>query len=264
MRTRLNQARGERRDRNAPMVEAVSLDDIALGVTGSAEARKAISAATERVTAAIAARLYTVLRAWTWKALNERRRDEDLREWHDVLRASVALLRDGYPALAERIETLSELIYESVAVSTMFAVAKPLKRHQVREILRVIHETGGVTFPKLQAAMGMERGDLLGLINLLLNCDLVRRVWTAAEPSYELASPNVWPAAKILIPVSTKASANKVKQIVKISYLPSHHMTPSHIMPLIEKKSSHYETLTPVETPTPTRLSGTRRDNANV
>src|SRR3978361_854786 len=58
------------------------------------------------------------LRAFAWKALAQRRRAPELREWDDLLCAAATLMaQQGQPALAERLTALHELLSESVAVS---------------------------------------------------------------------------------------------------------------------------------------------------
>lgn len=96
---------------------APGLGRIGLGVATPLEARDALLAALEPTTREAAADAYVVLRAWTWKALDGRRRDQELRGWSDIIAAAAALMRqEGHADLAERLRALNELLLESIAV----------------------------------------------------------------------------------------------------------------------------------------------------
>ncbi len=94
----------------------VSLEQIARGRISASECHKIISPILKRGEISEVQKVYTVLRAWTWKAITERRRDDDLRSWYNLLRGVSSYLQGSHVGHAERIRVLYELIYESIHV----------------------------------------------------------------------------------------------------------------------------------------------------
>src|SRR4051794_13774527 len=113
----------------------VSLDRIALGDVTPAEARIILSEALAPGSPHTVQALYTALRAWVWKALNERKRDGELTEWFDIIKRTAAHVVDDHPTLSERLQVLLDLIYESISISEVLPVQELLKRRHVRDVL---------------------------------------------------------------------------------------------------------------------------------
>jgi hypothetical protein len=118
----------------------VTLDDIARGDARPAEARVALAGILAKLTPETAQQVYTALRAWVWKALNGRRRDQELREWFDLLKRIGAYLAREHKTQSERLRVLHELIYESISVSEVLPLRDVLKRRHVREVLVLLCE----------------------------------------------------------------------------------------------------------------------------
>jgi hypothetical protein len=77
---------------------------------------------------------YLALRAWVWKALDQRRRDPDLRAWNDILGAAATLMaQHGQPSLGERMAVLHELLSESIAVGETLRALDITRRQHVAE-----------------------------------------------------------------------------------------------------------------------------------
>jgi hypothetical protein len=105
---------------------APGLGRIGLGVATPLEARDALLAALVPMTREGAEDAFVVLRAWTWKALDQRRRDPELRGWSDIITAAAALMaQGGHADLAERLKALDELVLESAAVGDSISVDGP-------------------------------------------------------------------------------------------------------------------------------------------
>ena len=94
-----------------------NLNTIARGEASPQQAREVLLAIFEQPSVELLQDAYLALRAWVWKALDQRRRDPELREWDDILSAVAMLMaHNGQPALSERLIGLHELISESVAL----------------------------------------------------------------------------------------------------------------------------------------------------
>lgn len=159
------------------MSETASWDEIALGGCSAGEAQAVIRSAVDRLTTERARQMYEALRAWTWKALNHRRRDKDLCEWHEVLRATDAILSREHPEIAARVATLSELIYESIAVSETFASVDALARPYVQDVLIYLSRSGPATDDAISARTGLALASVRLILNLMSNCDLTGCQW---------------------------------------------------------------------------------------
>lgn len=58
---------------------------------------------------------YIAVRAWTWKALNEGRRDApEMRGWHQLMTTFSSYLGDCNPGYAARFGTLADLVHDSI------------------------------------------------------------------------------------------------------------------------------------------------------
>lgn len=105
-------------------IEFSYLEEVALGELSADEAHKAIRPLLLELDERNAQRIYSVLRTWVWKALNSRRRDDELRDWYDLLQNLASYIGNDYKAQAERIRVLYELIYESISVSEVLPIER--------------------------------------------------------------------------------------------------------------------------------------------
>jgi len=93
----------------APQV--AGLNSIARAEASAAQARETLLAVLGQPSEELLQDAYLALRAFAWKALDQRRRDPELREWDDLLCAAATLMaQHGQPALAERLTALHELL----------------------------------------------------------------------------------------------------------------------------------------------------------
>jgi hypothetical protein len=128
-----------------------AMDDIALGIATAKEARNAIRKALSQPSAAAARETYAALRSWVWKALDSRRRDSELRDWHQILKAAVGVLQPDFPKDAARIDALADLVHEAVVVGEVYPVEAVTQRQHVKDILFLVHR---------EADFRMSRGQL--------------------------------------------------------------------------------------------------------
>ena len=102
-----------------------SLNTIARGEASPQQAREVLLAIFEQPSVELLQDAYLALRAWVWKALDQRRRDPELREWDDILSAVAMLMaHNDQPALSERLIGLHEVLSESVALGEALAATK--------------------------------------------------------------------------------------------------------------------------------------------
>ncbi|WP_447726016.1 hypothetical protein [Sphingomonas koreensis] len=190
---------------------------LANGELSAAQARKAIAALPARLDAAEAAALYAGLRAWTWKALDQRRRDDDLRDWANLIRR--ACLRVAGHGRERQLETLAELIAESVAVATRLPISELLAKRHVREVLTLLY-----TLPDREASkktvmetLGVGQANLWRVMNPTSAAGLVEIERRGRETWYALSRLGVKEATKF-VPLREEAS--------KAGYLFGVHLYP--------------------------------------
>lgn len=163
------------------------------------EARSGIAALPRELGERDVVRLYQALRAWTWKALDQRRRDDELREWADLIRrARLRVPADG--AIRHKLETLAELIAESVSVSVRLPVAEVLARSHTREVLLGIHGRKGhrATKKQIMRSLDLEQSNLWRIMNHLIAAGLVESVMDGRERVYALSRRGLEEAERIL------------------------------------------------------------------
>src|SRR3954452_6955412 len=118
----------------APQV--AGLNSIARAEASAAQARETLLAVLGQPSEEVLQDTYLALRAFAWKALDQRRRDPELREWDDLISATAALMaQHGQPALAERLTALHELLGESVSASEPLAAQHITRRQHLAEVL---------------------------------------------------------------------------------------------------------------------------------
>lgn len=154
---------------------ATTLDDIAQGEASSAEAREVIAKALSEPTAARYREVYSALRAWAWKAINSRRRDDELREWFDLLRRTRASVQEADPNTAERLGVLHELVYESISVSEILPTSEVKERRYVRELLRMLASDAGGSLDRAEVSrrLGLSHAMLLRQLNMATSSGLI-------------------------------------------------------------------------------------------
>ena len=74
------------------MAQGVGLNDIASADASPAQAREALLAIFGQPTPDLLRDVYLALRAWVWKALDQRRRNSVLRAWNDILGSASSLM----------------------------------------------------------------------------------------------------------------------------------------------------------------------------
>ena len=169
--------------------QAAGLNTIARAEASSAQAREALLAVLGQPSPELLPDAYLALRAWVWKALDQRRRDPELREWDDLLCAAAALMaQHGQPALAERLTALHELLSESVAVSETLAAHDITRRQHVAEVLDFLASNGGqANRSAIGAHLSLGQANLTRVLNLMSTAGLIERTTLGKEAVFSLS-----------------------------------------------------------------------------
>jgi hypothetical protein len=172
------------------MHQELSFASIRLGDVTANDAWKLLSPWVETDDRSIASQVVAVLRSWTWKALDRRRRDSSLREWVDLLNRVEAFLADRFEALAAKIDTLVELLHESIAVAELSTPEKLLRRKHVAEILSALkcHQGEWIERAALMDELALKPANTTRLMSLLIDIGWVEQVITGREAEYRLSA----------------------------------------------------------------------------
>jgi DNA-binding MarR family transcriptional regulator len=171
------------------MAQGVGLNDIASADASPAQAREALLAIFGQPTPDLLRDVYLALRAWGWKALDQRRRDSDLRAWNDVLGAASALMaQNGQSSLGERIAALHELLSESIAVGERLEAVDVTRRQHVAAALDFLAESGGeANRSAIGERIGLGQANLTRVLNMMSAAGLVERSTLGKEAIFALS-----------------------------------------------------------------------------
>ena len=171
----------------APQV--AGLNSIARAEASAAQARETLLAVLGQPSEELLQDAYLALRAFAWKALDQRRRDPELREWDDLLCAAATLMaQQGQPALAERLTALHELLSESVAVSETLAAQDITRRQHVAEVLDLLASKGGqANRSAIGAQLSLGQANLTRVLNLMSAAGLIERTTLGKEAVFSLS-----------------------------------------------------------------------------
>ena len=168
------------------MPEAVSLDAISFGEVGAEQAQDFLTPMFACGDVEVIHKACSALRAWTWKALRERRSDGELRSWYNLMRGYAAHLEKDNPEYSIRLSVLYELVYESITVGKVVTSEELLKRDRPSEILKLLAGAEGCRLGRstLAALLDISETDLTRTVSLLAITGLVHREGFGAEVAY--------------------------------------------------------------------------------
>ncbi|MET0527085.1 MAG: hypothetical protein ABW003_01850 [Microvirga sp.] len=175
------------------MTDPATLEAIRLGTAPADIARKAIAEALQDVNSKTAQRIYSTLRAWVWKALDQRRRDDELRQWFDILKRTEAYLATDHGDIAARIRALHELVYESISVSELKPAQEVLRRKHVRDVLFLLYTapSGKLDRSTILHLLKLRQSNLTRILNLMMEALLVERSSLGKEAYLQLTRDGV-------------------------------------------------------------------------
>jgi DNA-binding HxlR family transcriptional regulator len=169
--------------------EAAGLKEIARADASPAQARELLFSIFGQPTPDLLSDVYAALRAWVWKALDQRRRDQDLIAWRDILGAASALMaKNGQPLLGERIGALTELVAESISVAEAFGAIDVTRRQHVAKALRFMAKNDGRAHrAALGEHLGLAQANLTRVLNMMSAAGLVERSSFGKEAIFALS-----------------------------------------------------------------------------
>lgn len=200
---------------------ASKLAEIALGAASLDAARRAIDEALRDASAQTARSIYGALRAWVWKALDGRRRDDELREWFDLLRRVSGALSERHSGVAERVAALHDLIYESISTSEVLTPVEVLRRQHVRDVLSLVLSAGGkMDRSRIVDALDLKQANVTRILNMMTLARLMERTVYGRNAIFQLTKLGE-AAASDLKPSTAPRQARIATEDLK-GYLKSH------------------------------------------
>lgn len=125
------------------MSMAIALEDLALGEVTLKEGAATVNLALRNLDEAGACDLYEALRAWIWKALEARRRDDELSGWMDLFSRASSRIEVHSRDLATKLEGFMELLQASIMTASAGTGRDALQRKHAKDVLRKIYRSGG-------------------------------------------------------------------------------------------------------------------------
>jgi hypothetical protein len=155
--------------------EISQFEDIATGLLSAAEACAIVERCAPNWSEADCGNVVDVFRSWAWKALDARRRDDELKQWHNLLRQLISHFRGT--ATSEKLGVLRDLVDESIAVATPFPVSNVLNKKHVKELLQVLGSVHGGRLDRksIGSRLRLEQANLARVLTLALTARLVVR-----------------------------------------------------------------------------------------
>lgn len=168
---------------------AASLSDIATAAASPAEAREVVRSVFGQPTPDLLRETYYALRSWVWKALDQRRRDPDLRAWRGIIEAASTLMaNNGQISLSEKTAALGELVREWIAVGKNLGAVDLTRRQHVTEALGCLAAKGGrARRADLGEHLGLAQCNLTRVLNMMSAAGLVERSTLGKEAIFELS-----------------------------------------------------------------------------
>lgn len=178
----------------------------------------------------VANQVFDVLRAWTWKALDRRRRDADLREWAELLNRVEAFYAERFAHLASKLEVLADLLHESLAVSELASPNELMRRKHVLPILSSVASRRGawVERAQLMGELALKPANMTRLMSLLVDMGWIEQeTINGREAAYRISAEG----ASRLPAVSTFAQVRRFTADRAFRHL--------HVLPRSEMSIEH-------------------------
>lgn len=166
-----------------------------------------VSAANEAIRTNLASEnghrpVYDALCRWAWRAMVERRFDEDLRDWHRLFLDTSARIEagavesekskwglelDGH-SVSERLRALADLLRMSVEATEAISVADLARRAHVVELLKLMESFGDghVSREEMKRTLNLKDANLSRLLTLLAMHGLVERQTLGRRAEFRL------------------------------------------------------------------------------
>lgn len=151
-------------------------------------ARRAITSLLE-VEPAGARKVYAALARKVWSLLVERRLDDELRDWHELIQGVKARVRTDDAAVAERLTALADLLRESISLAQTSPAREVANRPRARRILdRLARIKGFVARRVLLEELEMSNSHLSNVLTQLTAHNLLERRGVGKEAEFRITA----------------------------------------------------------------------------
>lgn len=152
------------------------------------EARAAIKSLLESEPRATR-KVYAALARKVWSLLVERRFDDEIRDWHDLVRGVKARISETDDAAAERLTALGDLLRESISVAQTSPAREVANRPRARSILGALDKTRAyMPRRKLLAELEIGSSHLSNILTQLVAHNLVDRQGVGKEAEFRITN----------------------------------------------------------------------------
>jgi len=161
-----------------------SIEQLALGELSPAEGAQIVLKGLGEGRERLREEIYLALRSCVWKALDGRRRDEDLNAWMEVVSRAASRIGED---LSPRLEAFVELLQISSMSAGVERSRDPLEGRHARRFLVILREANGRMAKKgLMRATRLKGSTLTQAMAPLIDRGLVAREITGREVEYLL------------------------------------------------------------------------------
>lgn len=132
-------------------------------------------------------RVYAAFARKVWSLLIERRLDDEIRDWHQLVHAVGGHVRASDSGSAERLEALGDLLRESISLADSSPALAVLRRPQARRLVALLKKSDGfVPRRALLAELGIKTSHLSNIIAQLSAHSLIERLEDGKEAAFKL------------------------------------------------------------------------------
>lgn len=136
-----------------------------------------------------ARKVYAALARKVWSLLVERRFDDELRDWHELIQSVKAHIRAADGAAAERLAALADLLRESISLAQTSPARTVANRPRARRILEVLESARGfVPRRVLLKELAIGNSHLSNVLTQLVAHDLVDRRDSGKEAVFRITA----------------------------------------------------------------------------
>jgi predicted transcriptional regulator len=166
------------------------LESIRLGRIGAGQAWAVLSSVIQTQDQALATKICDALRSWTWRALDRRRRDPELREWLDLLNRIEAQFASRFESDAAKIAQLAELVHESISVAELVSPDDLLHRKNVLFIMEALVSNAEAWADQthLIAELNLDHANAKLLIDLLIDVGWIEQIFSGGKIFYRAST----------------------------------------------------------------------------
>ena len=158
---------------------------ISSGTATPSEARSMLWPLVAGANLTLLRRIVTAMRRWLWRALDSRRRDPELREWHDIFKR-LRVMMPEHRDLQVSLQALADVLSESVQRASDFDVHEVLQRKHAAQALTIMKNGRPHSRMSLMESLNLNQSNATRFFNLLIEAGLIHSHRTGRDLSYSL------------------------------------------------------------------------------